>query len=365
MKKALLVLLVVLVCASVAFAGGNKEKAAEGNKVLRMLTWTGYAPQSQIDEFFRIYGIKVEATPSSNEEMISKLIATGGSGFDLAQPSQDRIVSVVKSNGIYQPIDYSKINEDQLDPALVASTKKFTAYEGKIYAVPHVFGTSGLVVNKKYVKKDPKELDYTDLLDPAYAGHVSYRCKRPILCAMGFAMGYNVWDLYNNPTEYQKMLDAVGAKLIEGKKVLKYYWENGDQLLQGMQSGEIWIAKGWEQGAWKLYKENPDIDYVAPKSGAMAWVDTFALPSKSENVEGAYKWINFVLQPEKAAEFTNAEGYGTASKDAVKFYTPEAAANFSRCFTPEVMANMNWYPTVPSGLEEMEGKILDKMRAAK
>ena len=102
MKKALLVLLIVLVCASVAFAGGNKEKAAaEGNKTLRMLTWTGYAPQSQIDEFFRLYGIKVEATPSSNEEMISKLIATGGSGFDLAQPSQDRIVSVVKSNGIY------------------------------------------------------------------------------------------------------------------------------------------------------------------------------------------------------------------------------------------------------------------------
>ena len=365
MKKALLVLLVVLVCASVAFAGGNKEKAAEGNKVLRMLTWTGYAPQSQIDEFERLYGIKVEATPSSNEEMISKLIATGGSGFDLAQPSQDRIVSVVKSNGIYQPIDYSKINEDQLDPALVASTKKFTEYEGKVYAVPHVFGTSGLVVNKKYVKKNPKDLDYTDLLDPAYAGHVSYRCKRPILCAMGFALGYDVWDLYNNPTEYQKMLDAVGAKLIEGKKVLKYYWENGDQLLQGMRSEEIWIAKGWEQGAWKLYAENPDIDYVAPKSGSMAFIDTFAIPAKSENVDGAYKWINFVLEPKNAAEFTNAEGYGTASKDAVKYYEPEAKANFERCFTPEVMANMNWYPTVPDGLESMEGKTLDKMRAAK
>ncbi len=365
MKKALLVLLVVLVCASVAFAGGNKEKAAAENKVLRMLTWTGYAPQSQIDEFERLYGIKVEATPSSNEEMISKLRATGGSGFDLAQPSQDRVVAVVEEFGIYQPIDYSKVNTDQLDASTLAATKKYTEYKGQSYAVPHVFGTSGLVVNKKYVKKDPKELDYTDLLDPQYAGHVSYRCKRPILCAMGFALGYDPFALYSNPTEYQKMLDAVGAKLIEGKKVLKYYWENGDALLQGMRAGEIWLAKGWEQGAWKLYKENPDIDYVAPKSGAMAWVDTFALPSKSENVEGAYKWINFVLQPEKAAEFTNAEGYGTASKDAVKYYTPEAAANFSRCFTPEVMANMNWYPTVPSGLEEMEGKVLDKMRAAK
>ena len=365
MKKALLVLLVVLVCASVAFAGGNKEKAAEGNKVLRMLTWTGYAPQSQIDEFFRLYGIKVEATPSSNEEMISKLRATGGSGFDLAQPSQDRIVAVVQEFGIYQPIDYSKVNEAQLDQSILSATKKYTEYQGKSYAVPHVFGTSGLVVNKKYVTKDPKDLDYTDLLDPKYAGHVSYRCKRPILCAMGFALGYDPFALYNNPSEYQKMLDAVGAKLIEGKKVLKFYWENGDALLQGMRAGEIWIAKGWEQGAWKLYKENPDIDYVAPKSGAMAFVDTFAIPSKSENVDGAYKWINFVLQPEKAAEFTNVEGYGTASKDAVKYYTPEAAANFSRCFTPEVMANMNWYPTVPSGLEEMEGKVLDKMRAAK
>ena len=365
MKKALLVLLVVLVCASVAFAGGNKEKAAEGNKVLRMLTWTGYAPQSQIDEFFRLYGIKVEATPSSNEEMISKLRATGGSGFDLAQPSQDRIVAVVQEFGIYQPIDYSKVNEAQLDQSILSATKKYTEYQGKSYAVPHVFGTSGLVVNKKYVTKDPKDLDYTDLLDPKYAGHVSYRCKRPILCAMGFALGYDPFALYNNPSEYQKMLDAVGAKLIEGKKVLKFYWENGDALLQGMRAGEIWIAKGWEQGAWKLYTENPDIDYVAPKSGSMAFVDTFAIPSKSENVDGAYKWINFVLQPEKAAEFTNAEGYGTASKDAVKYYTPEAAANFSRCFTPEVMANMNWYPTVPSGLEEMEGKVLDKMRAAK
>ena len=55
----------------------------------------------------------------------------------------------------------------------------------------------------------------------------------------------------------------------------------------------------------------------------------------------------------------------SASKDAVKYYEPEAKANFERCFTPEVMANMNWYPTVPDGLESMEGKTLDKMRAAK
>lgn len=364
MKKSLLVLLVLIMCGTMVYASGNGEGKAEAeeNKVLRLLSWTGYAPDSQITEFERLYGIKVEVTYSSNEEMISKLRATRGGGFDLAQPSQDRVVAMVEQFGIYQPIDYSKVNEAQLDQNILAATKKYTEFKGQSYSVPHVFGTSGLIVNKKFA---PDAKDYTDLLDPKYAGHVSYRCKRPILCAMGFALGHDPFALYGDKEAYQAMLDDVSAKLIEGKKVLKNYWENGDALLEGMRTGEIWLAKGWEQGAWKLYKENPDIDYVAPASGSMAFVDTFSIPSKSENVDGAYKWINFVLQPEKAAEFTNAEGYGTASKDAVKFYSPEAKANFERCFTPEVMANMNWYPTVPAGLEEMEGKCLDKIRAAK
>jgi spermidine/putrescine transport system substrate-binding protein len=82
-------------------------------------------------------------------------------------------------------------------------------------------------------------------------------------------------------------------------------------------------------------------------------------------VEGAYKWINFSLKPENAAVFTNKEKYATASKDAVNFLEANIKANFTRCYTPEVMKKMNWYPTVPAGLEEMEGKVLDKIKAAK
>ena len=37
--------------------------------------------------------------------MISKLRATGGAGYDLAQPSQDRISSVQREFDIYRPID--------------------------------------------------------------------------------------------------------------------------------------------------------------------------------------------------------------------------------------------------------------------
>jgi len=364
MKKFLTLGLALLIVFTMSlFARGAQEEGAEAeeNTVLRIITWSGYAPQELIDKFTAETGIEVEVTLSSNEEMISKLRATRGGGFDLAQPSQDRISSVVKQYGIYQPIDYSKVNTDQLDPSLLAAVKKNTLVDGKSYAVPHVYGTSGLIVNKA---KAPDVKDYTDLLDPKYMGRVSYRLKRPTLIGMGFAMGYDPFELYDDPEAYQEFLDDVSQKLIEGKPVVKNYWDNGDQLLESMRSGEVWAAMAWEQAGWKLYAENKDIDYLAPESGALAWVDTFALPAKSENVEGAYKWINFILRPENAAVFTNVEKYGTASKDAVKYLDEETKANFERGLPPEVLAEIHWYPTVPPGLEEMEGKVLDKIKAA-
>ncbi len=363
MKKALVLLLALLILgAGIAFAGGTKEKAAKENKTLRLITWSGYAPQVLLDKFKEETGITVEVTLSNNEEMISKLRATRGGGFDLAQPSQDRISAVVKQYKLYQPIDYSKVKTDQIDPSLLEAVKKNTLVDGKSYAVPAVYGTSGLVINKA---KAPDVKDFKDLLNPKYKGRVSYRMKRPTLIAMGFSFGYDPFKLYNDKEAYQKFLDDIAAKLIEAKPVVRFYWDNGDQLLQALRSGEVWAAMAWEQAGWKLHAENPDIDYVAPESGPLAWVDTFAIPAKSENVEGAYKWINFWLRPENAAVFTNKEKYGTASKDAVKYLDSSIQDNFKRCLPPEVLAKAHWYPPVPPGLEEMEGKVLDKIRAAK
>ncbi len=361
MKKTVFVLLVLLVVASFAFASGATEEAGPENPVLRIITWSGYAPQELIDKFYEETGYQVEVTLSNNEEMISKLRATRGGGFDLAQPSQDRISSVVAQYGIYQPIDYSRVDASLIDPSLLAAVKANTLVNGESYAVPHVYGTSGLIVNTALA---PDVTDYTDLLDPKYTGRVSYRLKRPTLIAMGYAFGYDPFALYDDPTAYQAFLDDIEGKLIEGKPVVQNYWTNGDQLLEAMRAEEVWAAMAWEQAGWKLHEENADIDYLAPASGALAWVDTFAIPAKSENLDAAYAWMNFMMEPENAAVFTNAEKYGTASKDAVQFLDPEIKANFERGLPPEVLAEIHWYPTVPPGLEQMEGLTLDRVNAA-
>ena len=330
-------------------------------ETLELLTWKGYAPKVLVDKFQEETGITVKVTYTNNEEMIAKLRATRGAGFDLAQPSQDRISSVQAQYKIYQPIDLAKIDADQIIPSMLEAVKNNTQVNGKPHAVPFCWGTSGLVVNKKFA---PNAGDYSDLLNAFYNGRVSYRLKRPTLIALAFSMGENPFAKYSDENAYQLLMDKVGQAMMDGKGFVKNYWDNGDALLQSMRSNEVYIAMAWDGAGWKLHEENPNIDFVAPRSGALGWIDTFALPAKAKNVDGAYKWINFMLKAENAAVFTNMEKYGTASAGATQLLDTSVKGNFERTFPIEDINNIKWYPPVPAKLESIEGKILDKVKAS-
>ncbi len=330
-------------------------------ETLELLTWKGYAPKVLLDKFKNETGITVKVTFSNNEEMIAKLRATRGAGFDLAQPSQDRISSVQARYKIYQPIDLAKVKTEQIIPSMLEAVKANTMVNGKPHAVPHCWGTSGLVVNKKFA---PNALDYSDILNALYAGRVSYRLKRPTLLALAFSFGEDPFAKYSDATAYEALMEKIGQAMIAGKPFVKNYWTNGDALLQAMRSEEVYLAMAWDKGGWKLHAENPDIDFIPPKSGALGWIDTFALPAKAKNVEGAYKWINFMMKPENAATFTNLDTTANASMGANKFLDASIRENFERSFPMEHINNIKWYPPVPAKLEMIEGKILDKVKAA-
>ncbi|PKO74915.1 MAG: spermidine/putrescine ABC transporter substrate-binding protein, partial [Betaproteobacteria bacterium HGW-Betaproteobacteria-15] len=138
-----------IVLATLLLAAGAAQAQ---DKTLRLLTWGGYAPKDVIEQFTKETGFKVEVTTSNNEEMISKLRATAGAGFDLAQPSQDRIAGPQTEFKIYKPLDLSKVKADLFIPSMLDATKKNTTVGGKVYGLPHIWGTDGLVVNTKTSK---------------------------------------------------------------------------------------------------------------------------------------------------------------------------------------------------------------------
>ncbi|MHA6641195.1 extracellular solute-binding protein [Mesorhizobium sp. A623] len=329
---------------------------------LRLLTWGNYAPDKVIEMFEAKYpDIKVEVTFSNNEEMVAKLRATGGAGFDLAQPSHDRIFSAQKEFNIYKPLDLSKINTDAMDPKLLEGVKANTTIDGEVYAVPMEWGTSGLMVDKT---KAPNIKNWADLCDPQYKGRTSMRLRRTILLGMAFSMGKDPFAAYGDLGEYQKLLDEVTEKLIACKDNIKTYWKAGDDLSALMLSGEVIASETWDSTAYKLYGQNPNIVFVPPATGALAWIDTFAMPRKGEADDAAYKWINFVMQPEIVPLMSAQSGAIVAVKDGISMMPEDKRAAVEAAFKPEDIANLKFFANIPAGLEDLEGKALEKIQAA-
>jgi spermidine/putrescine transport system substrate-binding protein len=346
--------------AAVALAVGLAAPASA--ETLRLLTWGGYAPDTVIKLFEEKYpDIDVEVTLSNNEEMVAKLRATDGAGFDLAQPGFNRVAAAQAEFDIYKPMDLSKIDTALFDEQFLKRAADETTIDGKVYSVPHLWGTSGLVVDKS---KAPKIDDWTDLCDPQYKGKTSMRLRRTILVGTAFALGEDPFAAYKDLPEYQRILDKVADYLIACKANVKAYWQGGDDLSAMLLSGEVVASETWDSTAFKLFAQNPNLVYVPPKSGAIAWIDTFTLPKGGEADDAAYKWINFVMQPEIVTMMSASAGAIAAAKDGRALLPPDKKAAVEAAFTDADMANLRFAATVLPGVEDLEGKALEKIKAA-
>ncbi|MDZ7842720.1 MAG: extracellular solute-binding protein [Gammaproteobacteria bacterium] len=331
-------------------------------ETLRLLTWGSYAPEKVIEMFEEKYpDINVEVTFSNNEEMVAKLRATGGAGFDLAQPSHDRVYAAQLEYDIYKPMDLSKIDTSVMDPNLLAGVKANTTIDGEVYSVPHQWGTSGLMADQT---KAPDLKSWADLCDPKYKGKTSMRLTRTILLGTAFAMGEDPFAAYSDLDKYQEILDQVAEKLIACKDNIKTYWKGGDDLQALMLSGEVIASETWDSTAYRIYSENPNIVFVPPETGALAWIDTFTLPRKGEADDAAYKWINFVLQPEIVPLMGGNSGAVSAVKGGVELMPDDKREAIKAAFTDEEIANLKFFANIPPGVEDMEGKTLERIKAA-
>lgn len=350
-------MLVALVAIAVAF--GLTDPALAQDKRLRLLTWADNVPADVQAQFEKETGYKLELTLSNNEEMISKLRTTDGPRFDLAQPSLDRIVGAQQELSLYRPIDLSKINTGLFIPSILAATEKNSTLQGKIYGVPHLWGTDGLVVNTKLAKI----VNYPDLCKQEYKGKTAVRLRRSTLLAFAFASGKDPFALYNSPKAYAALMDDAGKTIVACKAKLKF-WDNRDRLLNSIRTDEIVGALMWDAGGWTLNGERADIRYIAPKSGALGWVDTFALPAMGRNDEAAYAWINFNMRPDIAAKVAASAGNFTASQGADRLMDAKLKAQFAASYPSAALNNIKWYPAMPFGLEDIEGRVLERIKAA-
>jgi spermidine/putrescine transport system substrate-binding protein len=285
--------------AIIAIAG-----SAEAQEKLVISNWDGYMPKDLLERFKTDTGIEAElSVHATNEEIMGKVTASGGKGYDVIFVSSP-FAEALNKLGLAAKLDHGKIpNISNLYPEAL----QLQHDPGNSFSVPYAWGTTGICYRSDLIKAEPSS--WNDLLSPpedVKGKETMLSTDRWLMAAAFLAMGKSVNSID------QETLDAAKAKLIEAKRSLLAY--DDTVFYQKLVSGEAVVTHAWD--GWCNYgiAENPAIKYVVPKEGSDLWVDTMVITAASENQDAAHKFIDYVLRADNGKWVVENIMYKTPNK---------------------------------------------------
>jgi len=294
----------------------RKARAAISG-TLSLCTWPNYHNQANLDQFTKDTGVPIQVTTfGSNEEMLAKLQA-GGTGWDVFVPTNYTISTYVKL-GLIDPLDLSKL------PNFDAKTNdpRFTGegtVDGKVYAVPKDWGTTGYAVNTKTVKNEMTSWkQFWDLTQTEYSGKVTVHDYQ--LTTIGNALKYYGYSF--NSVDAKELADA--EKLLLAVK--PHLFAITSDYQPAMRNGDAVMAVCWTGDAAQMARDLPEIKYVIAKEGGEIWTDFFAIPKEAPNKEAGYAFIDFLETPAVNAKEVEVHGY-PSTDSRVTPLLPDAIKN--------------------------------------
>jgi spermidine/putrescine transport system substrate-binding protein len=248
--------------------------------------WDGYMAPDAMAAFKTATGVAGEVVVhATNEEIMGKLVASGGKGYDVVFVSSP-FAEVLNKLGLIEAIDHAKIpNLANLYP----EAAKLPHDVGNNFSVPYTWGTTGLCYRSDLVKAEPAS--WNDLLAPSDAlkGKTTMLATdRWLLAAGQLAKGYSV-----NETDPAKLAEVKDLLILAKKTLLAY---DDTTFYSKLVSGEALMVQAWD--GWCNYgiAQKPEIKYVIPKEGSDLWVDTMVVVEGSKNKDAAYKFLDYILK---------------------------------------------------------------------
>ena len=329
--------------ASAPSSGGAGESAApsaeavgggEPEGELQFANWPLYIDQdddgnsptiAQFEEETSIDVTYTEAIEDNNSFFgtIQPALAAGeDTGYDIIVMT-DWMIGNMARLGYLEPID---VERDV--PNFIANTEpKYLerSYDpGNIYSVPWQSGITGIAYNPALV--DEEITSMSQLFDPEflekYCGQIGMFIE--MRDSMSFAMINNGVD----PSE-ATLEDAEAAQqtLLEQAPCVRDYY--GNEYAQGLADGSLAITMAWSGDVFQLQFDNPDLEFVVPEEGAILWTDNMAIPKGAAHPNAALEMMNYVYDPEVAAQVAEWVNYITpvpGAKDIILGHADDAEA---------------------------------------
>jgi spermidine/putrescine transport system permease protein len=276
--------------------------ATEGERVLNLYIWSNYIAPETVKKFEARHRVRVNLDVyDTNEALLSK-VSAGNVPYDVLCPS-NYIVEILARRGLLRPLDHSALRSlHHLDPRFVDRD-----YDpGNRYSLPYFWGSAGIGFRRSQAGAVDS---WSSLWDPRFRGRVlMLDDPRETLGAALKLLGKSL------NTREEGDLRAAQRLLLDQKPLVRVY--DSANYHDVLLSGDVAVAHGWNGQFAKVMDQDPDLDYVVPKEGSSLFIDCLVIPASAPHPDLAHAFLDFVMEPEIAAEICASMGYSTPNRGA-------------------------------------------------
>jgi putrescine transport system substrate-binding protein len=333
---------------------------------VHMLNWADYINPASLDNFEKETNIRVVHEVFTNSTETKNLLHQGSNKYDVMVQAGAQMRQVLDEKNAVETLVRAKIpNAEFLDPAALSYIDVLDPNNS--HSVPYMWGTVGLGVNKEKVRAIRPDAPLNSLsliLDPAIAADVS-KCgialiDEPIDVIPAF-VAYLGGDMKNIGITDLEAVEVALSRVSDYIKVVSV-----DSYINSLSEGKYCVVWGYSGAifyARDLAKANGKgtIVYNVPKEGSQLWFDLFVIPNKSQNKDGAYQLLNYMLKPEVAAANTNFLQYANPILTSAPYIEPKLLSDPGLYPPKSVLKRLAVQPPMAANVEAELKRIWSKL----
>ena len=300
---------------AIALAGAGAA-LADGSMVFT--SWGGTTQEAQkkawVEPFATASGITVKEDGPTDYGKLKAMVDSGNVDWDVVDVEGDFAVAAAKA-GLLEPIDFSVVKKDDLDPRFVTE-----------HSVGSFYYSFVLGFNKDALGgKEPKS--WADLFDTkAFPGkRTFYKWSAPgVLEIALLADGVTPDKLYPLDLERAfKKLDTIKADIV--------WWGGGAQSQQLLASGEAPLGMFWNGRIFAIQADNPNVGLSWNQNLTAA--DVLVVPKGAKNKAAAMKFLAQATSAQGQADVAEQTNYAPTNLKSAALMDPKDAATLPDKFT--------------------------------
>jgi len=297
---------------------------------LDLYNWSGYFSPDNQKTFQDQFGISnfVYDSYASNEELVTKLKASGTGQYDIAVPTAEFVATLAADNFL-QKLDKSRL------PNLQYISKQFKGMPfdpNDEYLVPKDWGTTGIIYRGNKVSETIASWkDFFDLAKTKYSG------KTLVVDSPGdvFVAPLRLHGFDVNTTDSGE-LEIARKELLALRPHLQSI--DSDNYPTTLQNEDAVMGLAWNGTAYLMQTDTSgkykDTKYTVPTEGTIFWTDTWVLLADAPHPNAAYAFLDWIQDPKIQVVESLYAGYASCN-DAAKPLLPPDFANNPAVYVPD------------------------------